>query len=456
MKVTQEKLDRSRIGLEIEVPGETSKDYYERAINKVSRTVNIPGFRKGKVPRQVIMQRVGAEYVKGVAIEQILRETFDKAVKQEDINAIGNFQVLSEFEDLIAVFQPGQPITYKASVDVPPEPKMGDYKGLSIRAEEIVFDPEMVETFIKQRREEKANTIPVSGRPVQLEDIAVVDYSGKLPDGTEIDGAQATDSEIEVSVERFIADLVHGIVGMNVGDTKEIPVQFPKDYGYEPLAGKDATFTVTVKDLKEKELPELTDEFVREISEDETVAAFRERLETQFRERAQEQTDNNIQSAILTALAETIEVDFPETQIEDAVVKSLQRMMMQFEQYGMDVNRIMTKEMIPRLKEQVRPESIESLKQDLAVAEISKIEKIVPSDEEVANKFAELLAQFVSQGQKVDETRLREYVIADLTTDKTIEFLKESAKIELVPEGTLNPPAPVDAAESEAEELAAE
>ncbi len=435
MKVTQEKLEQSRIGLQIEVTGDQTTKYYEQAIRKLTTSANIPGFRKGKIPRQVILQRMGQGQIKAMALENLLEPAINDAIKQEAVPAIGNYQITSSFDELVENYVPGQNLTFGAVVDVNPVVKLSTYTGLAVKAEEIVYDPATVDDFIEQRRREKATIIPVVDRAAKLEDIAVVDYEGKLADGTEIGGAKAEDFDIELSEGKFISDLVHGIVGMSIGDTKDIDVVFPADYPREDLAAQPALFHVVLKDLKEQELPALDDDFAKEASDFDTLAEFKQSIETKFQEQAKKSTDQNILTAIETAIVDVAEVDLPETLIERETVNILNQMANQFTQYGMDVNKLFTRETIPKMKENCRPDAIVNLTRELAISEIAEQEKIAVSDEEIAAKMSEILPQL--SGQDIDENRLHAFVTEDLKKEKTLTWLKEKAKIELVPEGSL-------------------
>jgi trigger factor len=437
MKVTQEKLEQSRIGLQIEVTGDQTTKYYEQAIKRLSTNANIPGFRKGKIPRQVILQRVGQTQIKATALEALLEPAINEAIKQESVPAIGNYQITSDFEELLGSYVPGQTLTFKATVDVPPTANLGTYTGLAIKAEEIVYDPAQVDDFIDRQRREKATTVPVVGRAAKLEDIAVVDYSGKLADGTEIEGARADDFDIELSEGKFISDLVNGIVGMSVGETRNINVVFPADYPREDLATQPAMFHVVLKDLKAQELPALDDDFAKEASDFDTLAEFRASLVTRFQEQAKKSTDQNIQNAIEQALIDVVDVDLPETTIDRETMNILNQMASQFSQYGMDINKLFTRETIPKMKENCRPDAINNLKQQLAIAQIAETEGIVVTDEAIAAKMSEILPQLA--GQDIDENRLHSYITEDLQKEKTLAWLQERAQVELVPEGSLKP-----------------
>ena len=441
MKVTQEKLPASQIGLEIEIPAEMSKTVYEKVVQNLSRTANIPGFRKGKVPRQILVQRMGTQRLKAAALEDLIQEGFKKALEQEDIPAIGNYQVLSPMEEMVTRFQPGEPFTFSASVDVTPEVNLGEYTGWQLQAEEVVYDESEVDKFLDERRAEKATLIPVEGRPAQQGDVAVVDFSGVFADvaegetPAEIPGAQATDFEIELGEGRFIEDIVNGIVGMNTGETKEVSVRFPEDYPREDLAGKAALFTITLKDLKEKELPELNDDFAQEASDFDNLAELRESLETRFKDKAAQSTKANKEQVLVEQLLKQVEVDLPESLIEQEVQTQMRQTIMQMQQMGMDVNKVLNEEMVRQLAERSRPEALTRLKQSLALEEIAKRESLQTEPEELEAKIAEWMQQL--SGQEINPQRLREVVEADLRKEKAINWLEEHSTIELLPQGSL-------------------
>lgn len=439
MKVTREPLPQSQIGLEIEIPAETTKQTYEKVVQNLARSVNIPGFRKGKVPRQILLQRLGPQRIKEAALEDLVQDGLKQAIEQEAIEALGNYKLISTYEELISQFQPGEPLTFSASVDVPPTVNLGEYGSLSVKAEETLPDPEAVDKFLEERRVEQATLIPVESRAAQMGDVAVVDYVGRLTgegeESTEIAGARAADFQIELVEGRFLEDIVRGIVGMNPGETKEVSVQFPEDYPREDLAGKAAVFTVTLKELKEKELPELDDDFAQEISEKETLAELRDYLEQQFREKAEQETQGSKEQALVQALLKQVEIDFPETMIDREVQTLLTQTAMQMESYGMDISKLFSAETLPQLKERTRPDAIDRLKQSLALQEVAKRESLTVEPEAIETRIKEVKEQLA--GQDVDPTRLRQVVESDLLQEKAIKWLEEHAAIELVPKGSL-------------------
>jgi trigger factor len=440
MKVTQEKLPASRIGLQIEIPGEMSQQAYNKVVKDLARTVKIPGFRPGKVPPQIMLQRLGPERIKLAALEDLIQEGFREALKQEEIEAIGNYQVLSSLEDLAKDFQPGQSFTFSASVDVSPEVNVKDYTGWSVKAEETVFDPTEVDKFLAQRRTENATLIPVEGRAAQIGDVAVADYIGRFAEGEddapqEIPGLKATDAEIELETEQFLEEMVNGIVGMSIGETKDVAVSFPEDYPREELAGKNTVFTITLKDIKEKELPALDDDFAQEVSEFETLSELQSSLESRFRDRAEKATTESINEALLKELLNYVEADLPETSIEQEIDTMMRQTAAQLSSYGMDVKKLFTEETIGPLREKSRPEAIDRLKQFLGLEEIAKRESLTVEPEALEAEVEKWKKEL--SGQRIDPDRLRKVVESDLLKEKTLKWLQEHSTVELVPLGSL-------------------
>ncbi|MBD2449547.1 trigger factor [Nostoc sp. FACHB-152] len=471
MKVTQEKLPASQIGLEIEITPEITKQTYEQVIKNLSSTVNIPGFRKGKVPRQILLQRLGITRIKATALEELIQDGIQQAVKQEDIQAIGQPQLRSSFDDLINNYEPGKPLTFSAAVDVEPEINLTQYTGLQAQAEEVKYDPAQVDSVLEKERQEMATLIPVEGRAAQIGDVAVVDFKGVIakaegddPDAepTPIPGGEASDFQVELQEDKFIPGFVTGIIGMNPGETKEISAQFPDPYVNQELAGKPAIFTVTLKELKEKELPELDDDFAQDVSDFETLEELRKSLEERYQKEAEDKTKINKQEALLAELVKHVEIDLPGTLIDQEVDAMLTQTAMRLSQQGLDVKKLFTQDIIPQLRERSRPEAIERLKRSLALREIGKRESITVTPEELQARITELLQQYAEED--IDEDRLRSMVENEMLTEKIIDWILEKSSVELVPEGTLSAKAEetedadleVEATASEAEETVSE
>ena len=442
MKVTQEKLPASQISLEIEISPEMSKNAYEQIIKKYIRSANIPGFRKGKVPRNILIQRLGKNYIKAMALDDLINNCLEKAREQESIKAIGQFELKTEFEELVKDFEPGKEMAFSAKVDVEPEAKVEDYKGFLVQAEEAKYDSALVDEFLEERRSRMGTLIPIEGRAAEMGDVAIVDFVGIIPSETEgeeaqeVPGGKAQDFQMDLKEGQFIPGFIEGIVGMKLQETKEISAQFPSEYSEANLAGKPVVFTVTLKELKEKELPELDDDLAQEISEFETIAKLREFLEKKFTKEKEEQTKQNKEKAIVDELVTHLEVEIPETLIKNEVQQMLAQSAMDLSQYGIDVKEFFSSEKLPEMQERTRPEAIERLKRDLAIATVAKIESITVDEEEIKAESQKVVKQL--KEKDFDSDRLRQVVTQELLKEKTIKWLEANGTVELVPEGTLH------------------
>jgi trigger factor len=460
MKVTQEKLPDSQVGLEIEIPATASKKVYENVVKKLTRTVNIPGFRRGKVPRAIVIQRLGQSYIKATAIEELIDESIKAAVKQEELPIIGNFSLRSDMENLIQTFDPEAPLTIKVAADVFPEAEYEpeSYKKITAQAEEIEYKADAVDQWLKGEQEKRATLVPVEDRPAALGDVAIVDYAafevaedGKA--GEAIAEVKGSDFEVALEEGRFVTGIVDGIAGMAVDETKLIPVTFPEDYPLEAVAGEDVLFEIKLKELKFRELPELDDDFAEDVSEFETMAELKADLEKQFQEQAKQRTEDNIKAAIKQKLGELFTGDLPETMIKQECDRLVAQTAMELERMGLDVSQLFRQgdDMLQTLKDNSRPEAIANLKTDLMIGAIAKEEKIQPTEAEVKERCDELRQEF--KGEKIDESRLVNFVESSLTESKVLDLLKEWADVELLPEGSLSQTeedAPDDDAEEEA------
>ncbi len=463
MKVTQEKLPASQIGLEIEIAPEKTKQSYEKVIQNYARQANISGFRKGKVPRQILLQRLGKTRIKAAALEELIQDGIGEAVKQESIEAIGQPELRSSFEELIENYEPGKPLTFSAAVDVPPSIDLSEYSGLQFKAEEVKYDTEQVDKVLDSERQQMATLIPVEGRPAQLGDTAILDFKGFLApeEGADpeaeleaIPGAEATDFQVDLEEDKFIPGFITGIIGMNPGETKEVEAQFPDPYANEELAGASAKFTVTLKELKEKELPELNDDFAQEVSEFENLAELRNSLEERFKKENEDNAKAKKQEALLNELVKHATFDLPETMIQQEVDAMLTQTAMRLSQQGLDIKKLFNQDTIPQLRERSRPEALDRLQRTLALREVGERESIKTTPEEIESRKKEVMEEY--SGEDVDPDRVQEAVENELLTEKIIDWLLERSSIELVPEGSLNPPEADDTTEESVESIETE
>lgn len=440
MKVTQEALPDSQLGLEIEISAELSQKTYDKVLNKLMKTVNVPGFRKGKVPRKVFLQRVGVAQFKAAVLEELVQTAVDQAIEQESIEAIGNYQLKSSFDDLLSQYEPGAALTITAAVDVPPRVTLKQYKQLSAQAEEILPDPDKVDTTLKQYQNNLATLVPIEDRPAQMGDVTVIDFVGTVEgdDGEyeEFAGGSGTDFQVELDEGRFIPGFVEGIVGMTLEESKDVEVTFPEDYSQAELAGKPARFAITLKEIKEKELPDLDDDFAQEISEFETIEELRASLEERYQQEAEQNTKANKEAALIEALVEQLEVEIPDTLVQQEVNFLLSQTIMQLSRQGIDVNKMLTRDLVENMRQRTKPDAIERLRRTLALGEVAKQEGITIEAETLQAKIDETMIEIEDPSQ-IDPDRLKQVLHEELLQEKILAWLEETNTVELVPEGTL-------------------
>lgn len=444
MKITQEKLPASQIGLEIEISPETSKNTYEKVIKEFTKSANIPGFRRGKIPRPILLQRLGHKRIKGAVLEELIQDSLKDAIEAKSIEVVGNYQLKSDFEELVEKYEPGQAITFQATVDVPPEVQLGQYQGLSVKAEEILYDSKQVDDLLEERRNRLATLVPIENRPAQMGDMTTIDFKGRKPSSNEgeegelIAGAAGTDFQVELAEGKFIPGFIEGIVGMNLEETKELHLTFPENYPQAELANQEVIFTINLKELKEKELPELDDDFAQEVSEFETIAELRQSLEDQYKEKAANETKNNIHAAIAEELLNYTTVELPVSMIEDEVQNLLVQTASQFQSYGMDISKIFTREAVSEMREKTRPEAIKNLQKILIIQEIAKQEAISVEPKALTERINSVKESL--KEKDIDNVKLEKMITEELLTENTLNWLQEKTNVELVPQGSLNEP----------------
>jgi trigger factor len=441
LNVTQEKLPHSQIGLQIEISGERSQQAYDKVITDLMRTAQIPGFRRGKTPRQVILQRFGADYLKASTLDSLVQSSLDQAIKQEKLEILGNLQLRSDIEELVAAFQPGQTLTFSASADVAPEVTLNKYKDFQLTVERTLYDPQRVDKTLEQQQSQHATLVPIEDRAAMGGDAVMVDFTTKIlgsedefePTDSEQDSetdAAMTDFQVELQEDRFLPEFVHQVIGMTIGETKDFEITFPEDYFSADFAGQQVAFHVTLKEIKAKELPDLSDDFAQEISEFPTLEELRTFLTEQYQSEAESQTQGQVQDALVNALVEEMEVDLPQTMIDQEVSVLLNEMAMRFQSQGFDVNKIFTRDSIPGFQQRLRPDAQDRIKRTLALAEVAKAEKIQVEAETLESRFTETLEEF---GQtKIDRDRLREVITDQVLQETVLEWLEKHSQITLV------------------------
>jgi trigger factor len=442
MKVTVEKLPASQVSFDIEIEGEKSQAIYDRTVKQLSKSINVPGFRKGKAPRELMLRQIGKEKLKANVLEELLQTTLNDLAKEHtDIHAIGSFDLGTSFEDLFVTFVIGTPLEFKAIIDVHPAIKLTQYKDLSIKAEQVDPDLTEVDKTLHEYQVKKATVVPVEDRAVAMEDLVTIDFKVLNTEGQEIEKATETGFQISLEKGEFLEEVVDGLVGLSLGESKEIAIDLPADFFNERQLEQPATFIATVTDIKVRELPELDDEFAKSISAKETIAELREYLETRIIDDAKANAEANINIALIDAVLENMaELELPSTMIiresERAVQQQLEWLTQTPEGEKL-ARQIVTKEFVQSLVNSNQPEAITRIKKSLAIAEIARLEDITAPRAEVIDG-ATKLGQAIND-KSVDPELLKQITEDEIITTKVMEWLKANSNIEIVPAGSLKP-----------------
>ena len=429
LKVSTSPRPVSRMAVEIGIPAGRTQTSHDQAVEKLSRSIKLPGFRKGKVPRSVLVQQIGPLRIRATALEELVDSVFRDALKQAEIAAIGQPSVDGGFEALLERFEPGQELSLTLEMDVEPTPSLKATKGLKAEAESVSFDAGRVDELIEQSRRQLATLVPVEGRAAASGDVAVVSFSGTYTDnGEAISGGSADSMEVELEEGRMIPGFVEGIIGMKAGDSKTVDCQFPDEYPQEDAAGRKASFEISLSELKSRELPALDDAFAQQASDKQTLAELRADLEERLKEDAEQRNRSNRHDALLAALVEQLEVELPETLVQEEIISLLEQTAGQLAQQGMDVKKLFTPQLVQSLREASRPEAEERLKRSLALKALATAEAIEVSAEEIDAKVKELSRGF-SDTARIDPARLRAAVQEDLMREKLLGWLESNSTI---------------------------
>ena len=421
----------SRVAMELAIPGSLSKASYEAAISKLSGSVKLPGFRKGKVPRPVLLQQIGSKSVLATALEDLVETSYRQALEIETLAALGSPELSEGLELVLERFQPGSELTITLELDVEPTPSLKATKGLQAEVEPVVYDPARVDELIEQSRRQLATLVPVEGRSAEAGDVAELSFSGVFGDsGEPITGGSSDSFEVELEEGRMIPGFVDGVIGLAVGERKTIDCRFPDSYQQQELAGRQASFEVTLKELKSRELPALDDAFAQRASDQQTLAELRAQLEQQLQEEAERRGKAARHTALLAALVDQLEVELPETMVQREVVNLLEQTAAEIAQQGMDVKKLFTPDLVRSLMDTSRPEAEQRLRRSMALKALAIAEQIEVEREAIEAKVKEISRELNQQQQgQLDPQRLHLSVANDLLQDKLLTWLEANSTI---------------------------
>lgn len=426
MNVNVEKLENSRVKLDIQVGADKLEEGLSHAYRKVVKKVTVPGFRKGKVPRKLLEQYYGENVLFEEAIDYLLPIVYGDAITENNLNPVGEPDV--ELENI----EPGVGFSFAVEVDVFPEVELGEYKELSVEKQIREIKDEEVDQELETMRQRNSELIIVDSRTdVQQGDFAYIDFKGYL-DGTPFSGGAGEDYPLEIGAGQFIPGFEEQIVGMNVGEEKDVEVTFPENYGQEDLADKDVVFKVKVNSLKERIFPEIDDEFVKDVSEFATLDELKADIRQKLEESATLGTKRDMENKLIEQIIATSEIDVPNTMIDQQVDYAVNNLSNNLMYQGMNLEGYLgyINQTEDELRTEMRPQAIDQIKAELIIDAIAGKEGITASEEEVNKKIDEMVAESSSPEQVRANWESRKSAVAhNLKVEKTWEFLLASANV---------------------------
>ena len=427
MSAKWEKKEGNEGVLTVEVDEKKFDSALDQAFKKVSKDVQVPGFRKGKVPRPIFEQRFGVESLYQDAVDIILPEAYSEAIDEVEITPVDQPEV--DIEQI----EKGKPFIFTATVTVKPEVKLGEYKGLEVEDKEASVTDEDVNDELKTLQEKQAELVVKEEGQVEEGDTVVIDFECYL-DGEKFEGGSAENHSLEVGSQTFIPGFEEQLVGKTAGEDTEVQVTFPEDYQAEDLAGKEATFKVKIHDIKSKEVPELDDEFAKDVDDDvETLDELKEKTKQRLIDEEENEIENQKRETLINQASENSEIDIPEAMVDNELDRMVQEFEQRLQMQGM------TMEMYTQfsgqtqddLKEQMKEDAQKRVQTSLTLEAIAETEELEATEEDVDKQLEEMASQYQME---VDQLRQMlggntDALKGDLKLQKAIDFLLENAKL---------------------------
>lgn len=426
MSLQVEKLEKNMAKLTIEVAAEELEKAIEEVYRKERNRISVPGFRKGKAPRKLIEQMYGKEVFYEEAANALISQAYEKELENCEES------VVSQPRINVVQIEAGKPFIFTAEVALKPEVTLGKYKGVKVEAADLEVTEEEIDAEIGKERDNSARTVPVEGRPVQDGDMTVIDFEGFV-DGAAFEGGKGTDYPLTIGSGAFIPGFEEALIGAEIGKETDVNVTFPEDYQAAELAGKAAVFKCTVKEIKEKELPALDDEFAAEVSEFDTLAEYREDTKKKIGERKAEAAKSAKEEAVIDAIIEDAQMEIPDAMLETQQRQMVEDFAQRLQMQGLSMEQYMqfTGATPQMMLEQIKPQALRRIQSRLVLEAVAAAEKMEATEEEFEAEVAKM-----AEGYKMEPDRVKELlgeggkkqVMEDICVNKAVEFVVENAK----------------------------
>ena len=416
----------NEVKLEITVEAEKFEEAIKKVYFKSAKYFNIPGFRKGKAPMQIVEKYYGKEIFYEDAFNEVAGEALEEAVKENKL------EVVSRPDIDVTQIEKGKDLIFTAIMQTKPEAELGKYKGIEIKKIEYNVSDEDIEHELGHMQEHNSRLISIEDRPVESGDIATIDFEGFV-DGVAFEGGKAENHDLEIGSNTFIPGFEDQIIGMKIDEEKDINVKFPEEYFSKDLAGKDATFKVKVHEIKKKELPELDDEFAKDVSEFDTLKELKADIKAKKEKQNEERAKYETQDAVIKAVCEKMKVEIPSGMIEMEIDNMLKDIENRLSYQGLKLEQYL--QMMGKTEEDMRkeyePQAIEGIKSRLALEAVIKAEKIEATDKEIEEKMKEMAKNYGKENDEefMKNENVKNYIKQGIESEKAMDFLVENAKI---------------------------
>ena len=420
--------EASKGTLTFEIDVETAKKGIDQAFKRTQKRITVPGFRKGHVPRQLFNQMYGEEALYQDALNIVLPKAYEDAVKETGIEPVDQPQID------VKSLEKGQPWVLTAEVAVKPEVKLGDYKGMEVPAQDTTVSDKEVEDELESKRQQQAELVLKEDQPAENGDTVVIDYVGSV-DGEKFDGGSADNYSLELGSGAFIPGFEDQLVGHKSGDDVEVKVTFPEEYHAQDLAGKEAVFEVKLHEVKEKQLPEMDDEFAKDVDEDvETLAELKEKTKKQLQDQKEKAAKAAIEDAALDAAVANAKTEtIPQPMLDDDTNRQLQQYLAGMQQQGINPQMYfkITGTSEDDLKKQFADGAEKRVKTNLVLEAIVKDADLKATDDEIAKEISDLAEEYGMEKDAVEKALSKDMLAHDVEVRKAVDLIADSAKQEL-------------------------
>ena len=426
MSFTVENLEeKNMVKLVIESTAEEFEAGLNTANNKNKSKISLPGFRKGKAPRKMIEKMYGAEVFYEDAANSIIPDAYAKAADECGL------ELVSQPKINVTQLEAGKPFIFEAVVATKPEVELGQYKGVEVTKADTEATDADVEEELKRVQEQNSRTVAVTDRAVKDGDNTVIDFEGFV-DGVAFEGGKGTDYPLTIGSHSFIDTFEDQIIGMNIGDEKEINVTFPEEYHVDDLKGKPAMFKVSVKEIKEKQLPELNDEFAQDVSDFDTIAEYKDDLKNKIADRKSREAKAKQEDEAIAKIIEDSKMDIPDAMVDTQVNRMVEDFAQRLQQQGLSVEQYFqyTGMTADKIMEEMKPEAVKRIKNSLVLEAVAKAENIEVSEEEFEAELQKMADMYKMEIEKIKEFMQdaeAKQMKDDIAIQKAVELIVSSA-----------------------------